>query len=486
MHGIKVNFVFNLAGAVVPLSVALVTIPLFVSHIGAARYGVLSIVWVLLGYFGFLDLGQSRACANELAKLGHSLRAERSKVLITSLFINVCLGVLGGLILYLAGTLLIEYLIAVPADLKPEISTAMPWIACLLPLALVSGVAAGALEASERFLTVNVMQVAGSTIGQVLPLLCAVFISPSLSFVIPAAALARGLSVLLILGFVLREERPITLRSLDWKRAKGLLSYGGWVSVTNIISPILTSLDQLVIGSLLGVVAVTHYAIPMNLVTRSQIVAFALARTLFPRMSRLANDAATGLAESAVVSLAYGYGALCAPAVVLVRPFIAWWMGEDFASIAGPVAELLLIGAWINGLGFIPYALLQGQGRPDIVAKFHVLQLIPFVFLLWYLTSRLGLIGAALAWVLRVTIDPVCLFALARFRAMQLLRIIPPLVFLLAAYIIVSNSPMSLIYALNIAVNLTVGVASSGMLFDRRARGYYLSFRLPKLSRQVR
>ena len=107
------------------------------------------------------------------------------------------------------------------------------------------------------------------------------------------------------------------------------------------------------------------------------------------------------MAEKALVAVAYGYGAVCAPAIVLVSPFITWWMGKDFASVAGPVAELLLIGAWINGLAYIPAALLHGQNRPDLVAKFHALEIIPFIFVLWFLSSQFGLIGSAAAWVIQ-------------------------------------------------------------------------------------
>ena len=54
---IKVNFLVNLLSPMTRIVVALVTVPLYLHHIGDARYGVMSIVWVLLGLFGFLDLG---------------------------------------------------------------------------------------------------------------------------------------------------------------------------------------------------------------------------------------------------------------------------------------------------------------------------------------------------------------------------------------------------------------------------------------------
>lgn len=166
MRGIKANLVFNVAGPIVSLVVALITTPIYVSHIGLARYGLLAIIWRLLGYFGFLDLGLSRASANALAKLrDSSSRGERAKVLVTAFWINLCLGIAGGIIFYFTGIFFIDHLLTVPADLRPEIETAFPWVACVLPLALVSGLGFGALESRERFLATNVLQVAGDDRG---------------------------------------------------------------------------------------------------------------------------------------------------------------------------------------------------------------------------------------------------------------------------------------------------------------------------------
>ena len=155
------NFAFNLIYPVVRLAVAIVTIPIYVRHVGDARYGVISIVWVLLGYFGFLDLGLSRAATNALAKLRDAPQPERARVLLTTMVLNVGFGLVGALLLFVMGGYLLEHVLSVPEELKPEVARALPWIACLFPMALFSGVGIGALESRERFLLANLFQMLG-------------------------------------------------------------------------------------------------------------------------------------------------------------------------------------------------------------------------------------------------------------------------------------------------------------------------------------
>lgn len=480
MRGIKTNFMLNIVGPLLSLVVLLIATPIYIWYIGDERYGLLSIVWRLLGYLGFLDLGLSRASANALAKLaGSGSREERSNVLITALSMNFCLGIAGGIIFYFFGRLVIEHVLSLPGTLQPEIDTAFPWIACLLPLAFIGGLGHGALESRERFLASNVLQVAGQTLGIVLPVLCAVYISPSLTVVIPAAAIGRALSVVLTLGIALRGEAPLRLRNFDRQRCRTLLGYGGWVSFNNIAGAFLSSVDQLMIGSVLGVAAVAHYAVPMSLVVRSQLVAWALSRTLFPRMSRLTAAEATGLARKGMVTLAYAYGAICASALVLARPLLEFWMGPAFGSIAGPVAEILLIGAWTRGLGFILYALLEGQGRPDIVSKVLALETIPYVIVLWFLANRFGLSGAAASWDLLVGVEAAVLFASSRFTWAQLGHLLPPFGFILAAYLLVYFWHPGLSAAFLAAGAVGAGVCAGALLFDSSSREFVAALRFP-------
>jgi len=433
---IKANFVLNVVGMTLPIGVTLLTVPIYIAHIGAERYGVLSIVWLLLGYFGFLDFGLSRAATKALAALGQHSALERSRVFGTALYLNFGLGVAGALILYFVGGFFVTRVVTMSDSLSAEVNAVFPWIACMLPLALVAAVGRGSIEAREDFFAANALDVAGNILGQVVPLLCAVFISPTLNVVIPAAFAARALSVAAMFVFIARTERARFLRAFDPARVRELFGFGAWVSITNVVGPLLTSLDQLFISSSLGAAAVAHYSVPMNLVVRSQIIATALARTLFPRFARLNADDAMELAERTATSLAYTFAAICAPTIIVANAFMTLWMGAPFASYAGPVAEILMVGAWFNGVAFIPFSLLQAQGRPDLVAKLHTLELAPFIAILWLLLQHFGLPGAALAWVLRVAIDALLLFDLAGFRARYLLRVTPAFALLLLSYLI--------------------------------------------------
>ena len=159
------------------------------------------------------------------------------------------------MILYFSGMLIMERLLTVPPELKPEIEAAFPVdlrLYCLLHWSPVLDMCA--LEVT-RAVPSGQYPASGGNDGwtEWIPALCAVFMSPSLAIVIPAAVLSRGsfpsCLFLALSGapsawlFNAHEPRPETVQ-----RASG---YGGWVSVTNIVGPILTSLDQMVIGSVI-------------------------------------------------------------------------------------------------------------------------------------------------------------------------------------------------------------------------------------------
>ena len=55
------NIGWNLCGQIAPLIAAVVSIPLLIKGLGIDRFGVVTIAWMLIGYFSLFDLGIGRA-----------------------------------------------------------------------------------------------------------------------------------------------------------------------------------------------------------------------------------------------------------------------------------------------------------------------------------------------------------------------------------------------------------------------------------------
>jgi O-antigen/teichoic acid export membrane protein len=289
----------------------------------------------------------------------------------------------------------------------------LPWIAAALPLSTLGGVLAGALEARERFAYMNLIGVFNTVLTQIIPLIVALFISPDLTWLIPAIVLARAAGLITLFAGVWHFLPVVSSSLFDRTRARALFIYGGWVSLTNIVGPVLVTLDRMLIAALLNVQAVTYYTVPYNLVTCVSMLPGALSSSLFPRFSRAENGEGKHLAERGLHLLVAVMTPITVIGIALLPLFLTHWISPEFSRHGAVVGMILLAGIWINGLAYIPYGLLQGQGRPDITAKLHLIELPFFLLLLWGGIHWLGLAGAALAWSLRVAADALLLFYFA-------------------------------------------------------------------------
>lgn len=413
---LKRNTLANFIGGVLPMLVSLITVPMYLHHIGSARYGVLAIVWMLQGYFGYFDLGLASATANRIAQLGNSTPAERESVLWTALVLNIGTGLFGGLLLFGLGHVLFAQFHLAP-EMNAEVVAAMPWIACSVPLAMISGVFSGALVGREQFAWLNSVQFLSVLIFQVVPLIAVIVFTPDLQTVISAAILGSTAAQLIKIAVVVRAF-PLRFAGGPSKRwIKPLFSYGTWVTISNILGPMLDSVDRLVIGSMLGPQAVAYYQVPSNLAVRIRVLPGAICGSLSPRLASLDRPSAMALANRALRGLAAALTPIIVFGIFLMQPFLTLWVGHDFALKAAPIGTVILVGVWFNALAHVPYCHVQAIGRPNVGAYNHAAQVIPYLLCLWAALHTLGLIGAAYVWALRAAVDFALGFWAAGYRA---------------------------------------------------------------------
>lgn len=402
---IRRHTTYNLLGAVLPIGVSLVTVPIYLDLIGEARYGVLALAWLLLGYFGLFDLGLGRSVAQSLATLRDAPPGERATTFWTGLGVNLGLGLAGGALIWPAAHFLFAGAITIEPDLQVEINAAIPWLVLAVPLATLSSVLTGALQGRERFFELNVIAVVCAVMLQVLPLGVAIWQGANLGVLLPAALCARLVTAVALFACCRRHVYGGSRPSFDTARAGQLLRFGGWVTVTSLVGPMMVILDRFVIGALAGAKSVSHYTVPFDVAGRSTLISGSLVSALFPRLAASGAVEARQLAEESLRVLLVVMTPLTMLAVLLVKPFLALWIAPAFADKAGLTAQILLVGFWANALATIPYAKLQAEGRPDLVAKCHVGELLPYFALLYTGLTFFGLPGAAVAFALRVLLD---------------------------------------------------------------------------------
>lgn len=412
------NTIFNFAGQAAPLLVALFAIPLLIDGLGIDRFGVLTLAWIVIGYFSLFDLGLGRAMTQLVAeRLGTGQERGVSTLVWTALSLMLLLGLMGTVILSLLSPLLVRDLLEIPEALRSETLGVFYLLALSLPVVISTDGLRGVLEAQQRFGLITAVRIPMSAFTFLGPLLVLPF-SRSLFPVVAVLVVGRLLAWLIHLLLCLR-VMPTLRKEISLQRTVigPLLRFGGWMTVSNVVGPLMVYLDRFLIGALISVMAVAYYTTPYEMVTKLWLIPTAMVGVLFPAFT-------TSLVQDrGRASLLFGRGVkytfLALFPVVLLITTLAYegldlWLGAEFAQNSTRVLQLLAAGVLVNSLAYIPFALVQGAGRADLTAKLHLVELPFYLLALWWLLGTFGIEGAAIAWAVRVAVDALILFAMVR------------------------------------------------------------------------
>jgi len=410
------NAVINLLGSVAPLLVAIVTIPMLVTGLGTDRLGFLTVAWVLIGYFSLFDLGLGRALTKLVSeKLGSGDVAEVGALSWTALFLMAGLGLFGSVALALVAPWLSSAALKIPTELQGEARISLFLMAASLPFVIVTAGLRGLLEANQRFGLINALRVPMGVFNYVGPLLVLPF-STSLVPITAALVVGRILAFGGHLWICLSSIPHLGGVRMERKYLRSLVSFGSWITLSNIVSPLMSYMDRFLVGALVSMTAVAYYVTPYEVVMKLGLLPAALLGVLFPAFSAtigVARDRTRLLLDRATRAIFLGIFPLALTIVTLAPEILDLWLGSEFAVSSTPVLRWLAAGILINSIAQIPYAVIQSAGRPDLVAKFHLAELPFYALMIVFLGTRWGIEGVAIAWTVRAAGDAVLLFWVA-------------------------------------------------------------------------
>jgi O-antigen/teichoic acid export membrane protein len=410
------NTIYNLSGNIVPILFALVFVPPLIKGLGAERFGILSIAWMIVGYFSFFDFGIGRGLTKIIAeKIGQNQTGEIAKIFWTSLFIMFTVSLIVVVVLTffvpsLAG------LFKISKNFQPESRKIFYLLAFSIPIVTTMAGLRGSLEAYQKFATINLIKVILGIFTFLGPFLV-LMVTNSLFWIVSFLIFTRV--VIWILYFIQCLLINKSIRKefrLDFSSIRPVLKFSIWITAANIVVPLIQYSDRFLIGTLISASALTYYVTPYEVISKLILIPDALSGVLFPVFS------ASFFSNPDIAKKLFLRGAkfiflILYPIVFLIVTFsfegIKMWLGVTFANNSFLILQFLAIGIMMNCISLIPTNFFQGIGKPKISTLIALIEFPLYVFSMWISIKHFGLNGAALTFLIATTFNVSILFIMA-------------------------------------------------------------------------
>lgn len=472
------NIAWNFVGQGWLLILTFFTMPFIIHRLGVHLYGIFVLISVVIDYFAFLQFGMGTAAIKYIARyMGQKDIVKIRTTFWTGVISHSVIGVLGTMILFVLAPALIERFFNVPADLKETAVFSLRVGSLGFLLSMLSGMTSGVIRASGRFDIINMMGIVFSTL-QISATIVLLLMGLSLEEIVIANVIVQFLG---LCGYWVYSNRLFPyLKKFAWNAGIlfRLVKFGGFVTISAVVGPILTNVEKIFLTSLRSLSALTYYSVPFSLINRLSVIPSSFSQVLFPVFSFYQGaDQENSNRDLHYRSTLYVFMLYAMPLAFLFffgASFLSWWIGNSFAEESTLVLIILGMGGLINALAYPSVTALQGMGKPHLAAAFHVIETVVYVPACYFLIKAYGGIGAATAWLLRVSLDTLLLqIASCRMLAAPLgqwyrnllYRGVPPLLLILLLFGGLKSLNLELFHPFNIAGILGILSIHSGVVW---------------------
>lgn len=399
----------NYLGKVFTLSVWFVLTPFVLGHLGATLYGI----WVLIGsvaaYGSLLDLGIGGAVIKYVAE--HRSRGELDRAqatVATVLRLYVALGTAAVLIGFVVAPLF-PSLFTVPDHLRATTQWTVFLSFVSVGIAIPTGTPNAVLRGLNRFDVANALSIMGT-------------IASSVSIVL-VLSLHGGIIALVVTGIAITLAMfPINIWAVKrvapdfafgWRGGSSALvrpvfTFSTSVFVVQLAGRIQMKTDEIVIGAVLPVSAITPYALARRLSDTPQILTDQFMKVLLPIASELSSHSDRVRLQALYLTGTRLALAICTAIsvalIVLGGPLLSLWIGESYRQY-GYLVVILVVATLIDTSQWPAGSVLQGMARHQPLAIMAIASALANLGLSVVLAHRIGLVGVALGTLIPTSVE---------------------------------------------------------------------------------
>lgn len=392
------NIGINLFTKMLPLLVGIVTLPLLVKGLGVEKTGILQLTWSLIGYSSLFDLGLGRALTQLISrKLALSETQDIPAIIMTTLISISALGLIPAIILILAKTSLIQFL-HVSATYVREAEWSICWLAISIPAMLAISCQTGILQSYQKFdwiTWLNMPAIIGNFIAPVLMLHYTHRLGDIVAIMVISRIFMAGLFFIALSKCVQGLWDRYTIQPA---LLKPLFHFGKWITISNIISPLMVYLlDRLFLANLFSVKAASYYMVPFGILQKMTITPWAIMGVMFPALSGSFYLDKAKSAKYYFKSLMLTAGLLFFPTVIITlyaKPLLSLWMGVDFSNHSYQLTQIIAIALYVYSINLVPSSLIQAIGKSDFTAKLQLIEFPLFLVSMYLNIKNFGIMAA--------------------------------------------------------------------------------------------
>ena len=380
--------------------VNLAYVPILLSFIGVAEFGLYRLLGSIIAYFNVLDFGLSATITRFLVKYKTLQDQEKiDKLLTMSLILYVGIGVLLsliGLIFYLC----IPYIFGATLDPSMIGSAQNIFLLLLLNLMVLFGskVFDAVIISEEHFIFISLLQI----LLQPFAIIAMIIFYPSAMSVVLVQTI---FNVVLVIVKVLYCHNKLGTR----------LVYRGWDNeiilamrnlslstfVVAIVDQVFWQSNQLLLGMKMGAESVAVYAIASQIYINYMNIALAISGTLLPKITAMiTNRCSDEELQNLFLKIGrlqfYLLSLILSGFIVFGHSFLHYWVGDGFDLVY--VITLLIIAPFtIDLIQNVGLAIMQARNVYHVRAVVYVLVGTLNIVLAYFWIDSYGIVGGAVA-----------------------------------------------------------------------------------------
>ena len=237
-------------------------------------------------------------------------------------------------------------------------------------------------------------QISGTCSDFIVAVLAAVLLRSVWALVL---GLIAGNTVRLIMSYIVHPYKPGF--NLDLEKTKELFGFGKWVLGSSILIFLITQIDDVLVGKLLGVTMLGYYQMAHKIsnIPATEIT-HVISQVTFPAYSKLQHDIhrmKEAYLKVLQVTLFISFP-ISGLIYVLSPDFTFIFLGAKWMQMVPAMQVLCFFGA-IRSFGATNGPLIYAMGKPDIQTKLAVIQLTILLIIIYPLTTRFGIFGTAVS-----------------------------------------------------------------------------------------